>query len=1171
MQAKWLLGTFTAVSISLAGVPCQAVETMKPPTQTVPYQSATSQSPATGVVTVEQVERALAELEQSVEVAVDVRLQAAENYRAAIKNIQTAADSDTLLQVLVSEAETVAARSDQLRQQRAALKEKTPELSQALTLMEMEQLLSTTELQLSAFKKARQDAEAELQSRASRRKEIRARMVIVQEKITDAASQLKALQASEPTLQNLSLSARLLTRRMTLQKETPALEAELAKYDAEEAADFVRLRMDVAMCNAVYIEKFIATLRQQINAAREAAAKESVRMARRDAVSVAPALKFYAEENQALAEKSKLVAGQLAETEAALNVAMEVYEGLVKQFANAKKKVNSVGLTSSVGALLRKQKTTLPDVAARRAAVLERQELINDTQYQVFEYEEALEDLSEMDEAVKKILAQTQRDSTKNVALLDSAARDLMTRKQEYLADLVRSSGQYFDKLIELDTFDQQIIKLEADFENYIDQRVLWIRSSPPLTAGATVEDSAKSFIKLASWKDAGARLVADARRSFILYLACLSMLGFLLLQGKAIRNKILDIGKLAEKVNCRSIVPTFHGLLLTGVVSLGWPLFCFFLGWRLDRAAGDSDFTAAIAQGLKATAIVWASIELLRQLTRNKGVGESHFRWSTSAITTIRREVKLGSVLILPTVFVTSTLIAGDGVHQRGGIQRFAFIVGMVILADVIFQLLKPTGVFRDYFSSNATSVVAKVRYVFLLAGVSLPMSLALLSAAGYFYTAQTLFWRLFATFVFVTTLIVIRSVLFRMLLLRRRHLSMEQSRERAAAARMVVENGGEHSAVAGIVTDNKQTDISAHSLQSRNLISTGMSAAILFGMWMIWIQVLPALSMVGNYPLWGKSDSVVTASPPSMPMSPMATTAAKPISVAADDSMAASVTLSDLALAIMIVVVTFVVFRNGPGLLEMSVLQQLPFDASVRYAITTLFSYVIVMVGTIAACSTIGLQWSQIQWLATALTFGLAFGLQEMFANFVAGLIILLERPIRVGDVVTVDDVTGVVSRIRIRATSITNWDRKEYVVPNKEFITGRLLNWTLSDKVNRIIVEVGIAFGSDTDLARELLVKAASEHPLVMKDPSPIASFEGFGDNSLKLLLRAFLPTMDNRLQTITELHTAINRSFREAGLEIAYPQRDLHIRTMAGANVLGLQSSADQQDEQMRDAA
>jgi potassium efflux system protein len=176
------------------------------------------------------------------------------------------------------------------------------------------------------------------------------------------------------------------------------------------------------------------------------------------------------------------------------------------------------------------------------------------------------------------------------------------------------------------------------------------------------------------------------------------------------------------------------------------------------------------------------------------------------------------------------------------------------------------------------------------------------------------------------------------------------------------------------------------------------------------------------------------------------------------------------------------------------------------------------------------------------------LAFGLQEMFANFVAGIIILFERPVRVGDIVTVDDVTGVVSRIRIRATSITNWDRKEYVVPNKEFITGRVLNWTLSDNINRIIINVGVAYGSDTEKARQLLLKVATEHPLTMDEPPSMATFEGFGDNSLNFVLRTFLPSMENRLQVIHELHTGIDRAFREAGIEIAFPQRDLHIRSL-----------------------
>jgi potassium efflux system protein len=220
------------------------------------------------------------------------------------------------------------------------------------------------------------------------------------------------------------------------------------------------------------------------------------------------------------------------------------------------------------------------------------------------------------------------------------------------------------------------------------------------------------------------------------------------------------------------------------------------------------------------------------------------------------------------------------------------------------------------------------------------------------------------------------------------------------------------------------------------------------------------------------------------------------------------------------------------------------------VRYAITKLGSYLIVLLGIFIAFRYVGLRWNQIQWMATALTLGLAFGLQEMFANFVSGIIILFERPIRVGDIVTVDDVTGVVARVRMRATTITNWDRKDYIVPNKDFITGRVLNWTLSDQVNRIVITIGIAYGSDVEKARSILGRIAYEHPLTVNDPPADVTFEEFSDSSLKLVVRCFIAMKDMpfRLRVINQLHTEINAAFRAAGVEIAFPQHDLHIRSM-----------------------
>lgn len=1169
---------WTVVSSSVSSAEVPAIPPVGHPAQS---------SPVSGGLSIASLERSVAELEQS-DLPVDVKLQVADNYRASIANVKSAADNDARLQALIAETEAIPQRAAQLRKERESLKKKKPTLDPNLNLQELEQLLPTVELQVSTFKKARAAADAELQARAPRRKEIRERMALIRGKINDSTSQLRTLETADPTPPSLSLSTKLASRRLTLEKDVPALEAELTKFDAEESADLVRAKIELATLNTAHAEKLAALLQERIHTAREQAALESVRVARREAVSADPALKVYAQQNQTLAEQLKSTADAISKVEGELTAATTIHQDLIREFRQTRRKIESVGLTSSVGALLRKQLTTMPDVETRRQAVAERQDRINETQFQLFEYEEQHQDLSDLEHAIVEVLDSASQHDQSNVALLESAARELMQRKREMLDKLVRNTGKYFDTLIELDMVDRQIVKLEFEYSRYINQRVLWIRSSRPLTEGVQVQASHLWWLQTKPWTQSIGPLVKDARSHPFAYSLILLVSGLLIVHRRKFRSRMDELGVVAKKANCRSIVPTLRVLTLTSVVALTLPMLCILIGWRLERIESETDLTTAIGSGLLTFGLLWASIEWIRVACQSQGLAESHFGWPVDATNLFRSEFQVGAYVVLPLAFITSAMAASDGIHERNDAQRIAFIIGMSIASVIVYRLLRVAGPLRDYFHSTNHRVVKKLKHGYAIAGAVVPGTLATLAVAGYLYTAKTLFWRSFATCVFVVGLIVIRAVFFRMLMLRRRHLSMEQARQRAVAAQAAAMQstasaphatvhlagaGNEAQIVAGIVTEDKQADISVHSLQSRRLVGSGTLALGIVGMWMIWIQVLPALSMIGNYQVWGKPASTATTSSVTMPLAAVtatATTDETPMSTLKETDDEA-VTLSDLALAALIVVVTFVLCRNGPGLLEISVLQQLPLDASVRYAITTLVSYAIVMIGTVTACSTIGLQWSQIQWLATALTFGLAFGLQEMFANFVAGLIILLERPIRVGDIVTVDDVTGVVSRIRIRATSITNWDRKEYVVPNKEFITGRLLNWTLSDQVNRIVIDVGLAYGSDTQLARELLLEAASNHPLVLKDPASIASFEGFGDNALNLRLRTFLPSLENRLQVITELHTTIDLSFRKAGLEIAFPQRDLHIRTMEKEAITLLKTATEEEGEGRRDAA
>jgi potassium efflux system protein len=158
---------------------------------------------------------------------------------------------------------------------------------------------------------------------------------------------------------------------------------------------------------------------------------------------------------------------------------------------------------------------------------------------------------------------------------------------------------------------------------------------------------------------------------------------------------------------------------------------------------------------------------------------------------------------------------------------------------------------------------------------------------------------------------------------------------------------------------------------------------------------------------------------------------------------------------------------------------------------------------------------------------------------------LIVLFERPFRVGDTVTIGDINGTVSRIRIRATTVVDWDRKELIVPNKEFVVGRLINWSLSDNYVRIRIPVGIAYGSDTKLAEELLIQVAGKNQRVLSEPAPQAVFKGFGDSSLNFELRVYVNGIDDYIPVMHEVNLAIDKAFKEAGLTIAFPQQDVHL--------------------------
>ncbi|MFZ0469405.1 MAG: mechanosensitive ion channel domain-containing protein [Thiogranum sp.] len=225
---------------------------------------------------------------------------------------------------------------------------------------------------------------------------------------------------------------------------------------------------------------------------------------------------------------------------------------------------------------------------------------------------------------------------------------------------------------------------------------------------------------------------------------------------------------------------------------------------------------------------------------------------------------------------------------------------------------------------------------------------------------------------------------------------------------------------------------------------------------------------------------------------------------------------------------------------------------DRGGREAVVTLTGYVGIIVAALVGLTLAGFSLKNLAIVAGALSVGIGFGLQNIVNNFVSGIILLFERPIRTGDWIVAGEVQGFVRKISIRSTLIETFDRADVIVPNSALISDNVTNWMLRDPWGRVTVPVGVAYGSDVDKVTEVLMSAAQEHPLVMVDGKnvspPQVLFSGFGDSSLNFELRCFIREIDKRLVTLSDLNYAIERKLREAAIEIPFPQRDLHVRSV-----------------------
>jgi small-conductance mechanosensitive channel len=256
-------------------------------------------------------------------------------------------------------------------------------------------------------------------------------------------------------------------------------------------------------------------------------------------------------------------------------------------------------------------------------------------------------------------------------------------------------------------------------------------------------------------------------------------------------------------------------------------------------------------------------------------------------------------------------------------------------------------------------------------------------------------------------------------------------------------------------------------------------------------------------------------------------------------------SISVGNILEFLLVVTVAYLLSRFLRFLLQEDVYPRIDLAPGLSYAVSSLLNYIILALGFVAALGVLGVDFSQVTLLAGAFGVGIGFGLQSIVNNFVSGLILLFERPIHVGDTVEVGNLQGTVRRIGIRASVIHSNAGADIIIPNSQFVTERVTNWTLSDKLRRVDLPVGVNYGADPKQVIDLLVGVANAHPRILKMPRPNAFLLGYGDSSINFELRAWTDQSSSQTEIRSELATAVYDAVKAAGMSFPFPQREVRL--------------------------
>ncbi|MCO6059669.1 mechanosensitive channel MscK [Pseudomonas sp. MOB-449] len=688
---------------------------------------------------------------------------------------------------------------------------------------------------------------------------------------------------------------------------------------------------------------------------------------------------------------------------------------------------------------------------------------------------------------------------------LKTTLMDLITTRGELLDRLSRELNTLLNESITLQLNQKQMQETSLALRNTLDEQMFWIPSNKPLdlnwlkSAPHLLERQLVEMPWGSGVRELGEGLVDRPW----LFLPLLLVIGGLLWRRRYLYAKLNEINQDVDHFKRDSQLHTPLALFLTVLLALPVSLFLALCGFALQIDARGQNATLGAA--LMEMAQAWMVFYTLYRILAPGGVAELHFHWDRPQVAFLRSQVRrLGGVVMALVAIVTVAE------HQPAALADDIIGVLVVLSCYALMTLVLSNLLLAEPMREQTSPFRLLIGVAFTL----LPLALIVAVGFGYYYTSLKLTDRLINTLYLLIILLLVEATFVRGLSVAARRLAYQRVLAKRQAQTKENAEGEE------VAVEEPALDIEKVNQQSLRLIRLALLSVFITCLYLVWADLLSVFAYLDQVTLYQYSSGT------------------------GDAATLVPISLLDVLGALIIAGLTTALARNLPGLLEVLVLSRLKLAQGSSYATTTLLSYAIAGIGFVSALSTLGVSWDKLQWLVAALSVGIGFGMQAIFANFISGLILLFERPVRIGDLVTIGTVTGTVNRIRIRATHITDSDRKEVIVPNQTFLTSQLTNWTLTDTVTRIVLVYNVNRGADLELVRKLLLQATQENARVLRDPAPSVQLKTYGASALEHELKIYVRELGDRGLATDELNRRVDQLFQEHDINISsVPKMDV----------------------------